>query len=306
MVEIKIDSNSSEQRLDRFLIKLLPLAGKSLLQKSIRNKNITINKKKATPNTILKADDTIQIYFSDETFKKFTGKQKEITVPKEFTSLVNEPLYEDENFLVVDKPVNLLTQPDKTGDISLSEIIKIKISDEGTFKSAPLNRLDRNTTGIVIFPKNYAIQKTAAEAIRERRSEKIYHTVVKGIINEPGHLEDLFSKDYKNNLVDLSSGKESVSLDYKPLKTNGELTLLEIKLHTGKTHQIRSQLANIGHPVIGDPKYGDKEINKYFKKNFNIHSQLLNAYHYELFDKSGDIILNVTSQDPEIFKKVLA
>lgn len=306
MVEIVINKNSNDQRLDRFLFKLLPLAGKGLIQKSIRNKNITINKKKATSNTILKTDDKVQIYFSDETFEKFSGKQKEISVPDGFKELVEKPLFEDEDFVVINKPLNLLTQPDKTGDLSLSDIIKIKIPDEGTFKSAPLNRLDRNTTGIVIFPKNYSVQKKAAESIREKRSEKIYHTIVDGVITEPGHLEDLFSKDKDLNKVILNSGIEKVSLDYKPLKTNGNLTLLEVKLHTGKTHQIRSQLANFGHSIIGDPKYGNKEQNKFFKNQYNITSQLLHAHHYKLLDENNTIILDVISPDPGIFEKVLA
>lgn len=303
MIELVIDKNASEQRLDRFLAKAMPNAKKSLIQKSLRNKNITVNRKKSAANTILKEDDTVQIFFSDETFKKFSANKTKALELSDFDkNLIEDPVFENEDFIVINKPVNMLSQPDGSDEKSLSEIVKNKVSESLTFKTAPLNRLDRNTTGIVIFPKNYQSQKLASESIKERRAKKIYRTIVEGHVSEAGTLIDQYQKDSENNIVNLGVGDTTVSLDYKPVKRFGDFTLLEVELHSGKSHQIRSQLANAGFPILGDPKYGNEKINKKIRDKFNIKSQLLHAYNYILYDKDGNIMLDVSAEEPEYFK----
>ena len=303
MQEFIINTNSSGQRLDRYIKKLLPEIPTNLISKSIRKKNITVNNKKQKNNYILNNQDTIQIFFSDETLDKFKGKElyKKLKVPNKLLNLIENPIYEDEDFIALNKPENLLSQPDKSGDISVSDLINITGLKDETFSPAPLNRLDRNTTGIIIIPKNYKIQKEASELIRNRNSKKEYLTLVKGEITEPKRLENSFSKDNKSNLVTLSDGNDLI-LDYKPLYTKNGLTLLLVDLITGKSHQIRAQLAKAGYPIIGDIKYGDKGKNKEFERKYNLSNQLLHAFSYKL---GSPPILEVTANLPDKFQKIL-
>lgn len=273
MKEIKITSNEEGQRLDRFLKKYLNKANQAFIQKMIRKKNIKINNAKAEPETLLQKDDSVQLYLSDDTIEKFREKK---TLSQ--TKINFSRVYEDDNILVVNKPVGLSTQPDQTGMKNLVDEIKsyLDAKEENisfTFKPAVCNRLDKNTSGLVIAAKNYDALKQTNKAIRERKIRKFYMAKVHGLIRENLELKDFLIKDDKKNMVKIineeSENSKSVITYARPIKTEGNFTWIEVEIETGRAHQIRAHLASIGHPIAGDKKYGKKDNEKY---------QVLHAY----------------------------
>lgn len=305
MQEIIIDDNSSGQRVDRFLQKYLPKASKVLIQKSLRKKNIKVNGKKAEGKYFLKHNDVVQIFFSDDTISKFKDEPKEKKIiPANLKKLFLNPIFENEDLIAINKPINLLTQPDKKNEVSVSDIINDSLKNDSTFNPAPLNRLDRNTSGIILIPKNYQTQKLLAQQIKEHNTEKKYLTLVKGVIKSSGKLSNSYDKDSKENKAILAEGDE-ISLAFEPLFSRNGYTLLSVNLLTGKSHQIRSQLNYAGFPIIGDPKYGDKEENILFRNKYKINNQLLHAYNYKIFDDEGNLLYDIKAPLPDLFKRVL-
>lgn len=273
MKEIKITSNEEGQRLDRFLKKYLNKANQAFIQKMIRKKNIKINNAKAEPETLLQKDDSVQLYLSDDTIEKFREKK---TLSQ--TKINFSRVYEDDNILVVNKPVGLSTQPDQTGMKNLVDEIKsyLDAKEENisfTFKPAVCNRLDKNTSGLVIAAKNYDALKQTNKAIRDRKIRKFYMAKVHGLIRENLELKDFLIKDDKKNMVKIineeSENSKTVITYARPIKTEGNFTWIEVEIETGRAHQIRAHLASIGHPIAGDKKYGKKDNEKY---------QVLHAY----------------------------
>lgn len=250
----------------------------------IRKKNIKVNGLKAGPDIVLKTDDTVQLYLSDETIDKFRDKK---TLQK--TDIHFDIVYEDDNILVVNKPIGLSTQPDKTGKKNLVDEIKVYLDAKEenisfTFKPAVCNRLDKNTSGLVIAAKNYDALKQTNKAIRERKIRKYYMAKVHGIIKDDLELKDyLIKKDNKNMVKIINEYREnskSVITYAHPLKREGKYTWLEVEIETGRAHQIRAHLASIGHPIAGDKKYGKKDNEKY---------QVLHAYKLLLDGFEGNL-----------------
>lgn len=273
MKEIKITNNEEGQRLDRFLKKYLNKANQSFIQKMIRKKNIKLNDAKAEPETVLKKDDIVQLYLSDDTIDKFREKKTLMQANIHF-----DIVYEDDNLLVVNKPIGLSTQPDQTDMKNLVDEIKMYLDAKEenisfTFKPAVCNRLDKNTSGLVIAAKNYNALKQTNKAIRERKIRKLYMAKVHGIINNDLELKDYLIKDDNKNMVKIINeqreNSKSVITYAHPLKTEGRFTWLEVEIETGRAHQIRAHLSSIGHPIAGDKKYGKKDNEKY---------QVLHAY----------------------------
>lgn len=205
-------------------------------------------------------------------------------------------LYEDDNILAAHKPAGILTQKAAATDSSLNEWLVGYLLEKGclspeelrTFKPSVCNRLDRNTSGIVLCGKSLAGSQHLGRCIRERRIRKIYRTVCVGEISREMTLRGYLEKDRANNKVSVGT-KAAPEQDFietvcRPLAVSGDFTLLEVDLITGKSHQIRAHLASIGHPLIGDPKYGDDKVNRYFRRRFNLQYQLLHAYKAELPD----------------------
>ena len=283
MKEIKITKNEEGQRLDRFLKKYLNKANQSFIHKMIRKKNIKVNGLKAGPDIVLKTDDTVQLYLSDETIDKFRDKK---TLQK--TDIHFDIVYEDDNILVVNKPIGISTQPDKTGKKNLVDEIKVYLDAKEenisfTFKPAVCNRLDKNTSGLVIAAKNYDALKQTNKAIRERKIRKYYMAKVHGIIKDDLELKDyLIKKDNKNMVKIINEYREnskSVITYAHPLKREGKYTWLEVEIETGRAHQIRAHLASIGHPIAGD-KIREKDNEKY---------QVLHAYKLLLDGFEGNL-----------------
>lgn len=278
MIEFTIDLSADGQRMDRYLKKLMPAADKHFIQKMLRKKRIKCNHKRTEPNQLLTVGDTVTLYFSAETFEKFRHQKSYSDIPEEYKAVFTSPVYEDEDILVVNKPVGLLCQRGSAEDPSLIDFaqtyLKDHLPESKTFSPGIANRLDRNTGGITLIPKNYQTTKAVNQAMREHQVEKYYVTVVSGAINGEGHLQHYLYKNADENIVTITDEKNSdsvrVVLDYKSIYTNGQLTVLSVRLHTGKTHQIRAQLAHIGYPVLGDPKYGDKKVNGRYPLNVQI------------------------------------
>ena len=264
MKEIVITTNTKNQRLDKFLSKYLNIAPKSFIYKMIRKKNIKLNGKKAIGSEILSENDIIQIYISDETTDKFRAKKK-IDI---FAGEINI-VYEDAHILIINKPRGLLSQPNSSSeqDTLLSRALaylykngEYDISAESVFTPGFCNRLDRNTTGIVLCAKTLDASQQLNKALAEGKTEKYYSAIVIGEVSSGGILEGYHNKDSARNKASISStggGKPAVT-EYMPILVNKGYSILKIKLITGRSHQIRAHLAGIGHPILGDEKYGGK------------------------------------------------
>lgn len=285
MRKIIITSIEANQRLDKFLMKYLKKCPKSLIYRAIRTKKIKYNSKKPQGNEILKQDDVINIFFTEEQFEEFEVQKEIKKIDISFNTV-----YEDENILIVNKPMGLLTQKDKPQGHSLADEVLSYLKENESydpelskgFTPAPCNRLDRNTAGIVLVGKNLAATQELSEMLKTKQISKYYMSIVLGMITSPVILKGYHLKQENKNEVTISShyieGSKPVETRILPLKTNGRYTLVEVQLVTGKTHQIRAHLSQIGHPIIGDPKYGDALENKYFKNKYDLKYQILCAY----------------------------
>lgn len=317
MKELEVKVQESGQRFDKYLSRYLKEAPKSFLYKMLRKKNITLNGKKASGNEKLEANDKVQLFFSDETLEKFMGEEKE--VKKAFLEI----LYEDKNVIFINKPVGMLSQKAKKEDVSLNEYLAGYLLDSGamtkedfrTFHPAVCNRLDRNTSGIIAGGKTMAGLQTLTELFRDRSLHKYYLALVKGIVKEEAHIKGYLKKDRSSNKVTITRQpqKDAVFIEtrYIPLGCSKEnqLTLLKVELLTGRSHQIRAHLASIGHPIIGDTKYGDVRVNKKYHTQYKVKSQLLHSWKLVLPQLEGELKnlsdMEITAPVPKEFKQVI-
>ncbi len=286
MREINIDKNDSNQRLDRFLNKYLPKASKSLINKYIRTKKIKINKKRANVNDILKEGDKIQIYIYEEVLSEYEDNRV-------YTSLDYnlDIVYEDDNIAIINKPSGILSHAavkEDYGDNIVDNFIKYLIKTkqynprlEQSFVPALSNRLDRNTSGLLIGCKNKESLLEINYAMKSREIEKYYITICKGLLKDTIVNTNIEKKSDNEMKVSKDGGKESTT-EIRLLDFKNNYSIVEINLITGRTHQIRVHLQSINHPIIGDNKYGDNKVNQYFRKEFNLKNQLLHAYRLKL------------------------
>lgn len=296
MREIVINDNEENQRLDKFMLKYFNKASKGFIYKMFRKKRIKYNNQKASGNEIIKKGDTLQLYISDETIDGFM-QEKLIKKTKIDFSII----YEDENIIIVNKPTGLIVHPDKDNkENTLNDQLLYYLYEKGeynaeknsTFTPSICNRLDRNTSGIVIFGKTLPTVQALNNAIKNDLIDKFYLTIVKGVIEKEGRLKGYHIKDNSNKVKIYDKeieGSKLVITDYEPLKAKNGYTLLKIKLITGKSHQIRASLFKAGYPIIGDRKYGDIKTNKLFNQNYNLDNQFLHAY--KIVFKSNDKVL---------------
>ena len=381
MQSITIGSNQAGQRLDKFLHKYLPNAGTGFLYKMLRKKNITLNGKKTEGSELLKEGDRVSFFFSRETFEKFSGMTLEQAgMPPETAdpssetsvkaSIVSEYekayrllrgiqiVYEDDHFLFLNKPAGILTQKAQPEDSSLNEwmIGYLLQKDSGlaaelrTFHPSVCNRLDRNTSGLVLCGKSLAGLQFLSQYIRERSIRKFYHTICAGELRDAARIQGYLYKDRRTNKVSVSgqgkrdpendpgSGQERmlrrqepgcdkvfrkrvfrkqdavsdyIETEYVPLGVRRGYTYLKVELITGKPHQIRAHLASMGHPLIGDFKYGEDAVNRRMKQEFGLDHQLLHACHVvfpEITSGVGVVLSGrtFTAPEPELFLTIKA
>lgn len=315
MKEFIIKPNEANQRFDKYLKKLLPNATGGFLYKMLRKKNITCNNAKATGNEILAQGDIIKIFLSDETFEKFSKDPKalqgEYEALKKLTLKGLQVVYEDEDILVVNKPANMLSQKAEPKDISANERILGYLIQKGeldfdtflTFRPSICNRLDRNTTGLLLAGKSLKGLQALSEDLKNRDMKKFYRAVVCGEVKDNAYLKGYLWKDEARNQVKITEEQTRedasyIETSYEVIKSTKDHSILEIHLITGKTHQIRAHLASIGHPIIGDLKYGRKDANEKYKKLYQVDHQLLHAYRVE-FPKG----LTLTAPEPKEFAR---
>lgn len=284
---ITVHKQEEGQRLVKLLGAYLKEAPNSFFYKMLRKKNITLNGKKADGTEKLKCGDEIRLFLSDETYEKFAGKVQ----PKEkFPMAKLNIVYEDSNVIFINKPAGMLSQKSVPSDVSLNEYLlgyleksgQWKQEESKAFRPSVCNRLDRNTSGMVICGKSMTGLQQMAALLKDRSLHKYYLCLVKGVMTESQHLEGYLLKDENSNQVKIfqkeTEGAAHIITEYEPLYTEGETTLLKVTLVTGKSHQIRAHLSSIGHPIIGDPKYGERKVNAFFRETHGIKNQMLHAW----------------------------
>lgn len=275
MTEVIVGKNDAGQRADRFLSKAYPNLKSSLVNKLMRKKRIKLNGAKTEPNVILKEGDVFRFYLSEELLSK-----KPIARENDFREIKPEVcvIYEDENILLADKPAGLVVHEDNdnTADTLINRILSYLYQkgeyvpeDENSFTPALVNRIDRNTEGIVIAAKNAESLRILNQKLRDRELTKLYLCAVVGTPKpREGILTAYLKKLPDENRVVIAdkpqAGYLTIKTAYRVLKSRGELSLLEVDLLTGRTHQIRAHFAHIGHALLGDGKYGDNAVNKRF------------------------------------------
>lgn len=275
MKELTVGTNDAGQRLDRFLAKAVPLLPASLAQKYIRLKRIKLNGGRAQRDTRLNAGDVLQLYINDEFFDKPRQDNAFLTVASPRLTIV----YEDENLILVDKRPGLAVHPHDGAEYGRTLIDHIQAylyqkkewnpRGENAFAPALCNRIDRNTGGIVIAAKNAEALRIMNDKIKDREIDKRYLAIVEGTPKpRDGSLKGYLFKDAVKNRVFVTdepqTGAKSCQTDYRTLASRNGLSLVQCKLITGRTHQIRAQFAHAGHPLLGDGKYGklDKRFDR--------------------------------------------
>ena len=303
-----IKENEAGQRFDKYLKKLLKEAPSSFVYKMLRKKNIVLNGKKADGSEKLNARDEVKLFLADETYDKFAGAE----VKESFPTTALDIVYEDEDILIINKPAGMLSQKAQPSDISANEYIigyllqsrALKETDLRTFRPSVCNRLDRNTSGLLTAGKTLKGLQDLSETLKKRTVKKYYLCLVKGRLEKGEHIKGYLHKNKKTNKVTVSEKQFEDSLPietgYRPLGSNGRVTLLEVELITGRTHQIRAHLGSIGHPLLGDAKYGDRDFNRAYTK-FGVRNQLLHAYKLEI-PQTGQTFL---AKVPQLFESIL-
>lgn len=279
MKSFTIVKNDANQRVDKFIKKTVPNLPDSLMYKYIRLKRIKLNGKRCEISTRLKEGDKVDMYINDEFFEQRFDRYDFMHASTNLTVI-----YEDENIMLLDKKVGLLSHPDEReyNDTLLTRIKRYLYekgeydpSDKNSFSPALINRIDRNTGGIVMAAKNAEALRIMNQKLKDREIKKFYLCVVHGTLKEKdGTLHGWLTKDEKKNLVKVftcqTDGSKEIKTKYRVLAENKNMSLVEVELLTGRTHQIRAHFASIGHPLLGDGKYGRNSMNKEsgYKKQF--------------------------------------
>lgn len=326
MREIRIRKEESGQRLDKFLRRFLPGAGTGFLYKMLRKKNIVLDGTKATGKEILQEGSLIRIYFSEETIKAFQETADEDRTSRVPALADQDIVFEDENLMIVNKAAGILTQKAQDRDVSLTEMVRARLLRNGArteedrlyYEPGPANRIDRNTSGLVVFPLTLASAQQITAMFRERTIHKQYLALVAGVYKGPEKQIAWCTRDSRQRKTEIyfreTEGTDRIETIVRPLVISGNRTLLQVTLVTGRTHQIRSHLQACGYPVVGDPKYGKLPADGSIQANATadilpatgLHRQFLHAWRLEfpccegiLKEMSGRVFTAPLPQDLE-------
>lgn len=309
MKSFTIKLNDKNQRLDKFLQKAVPRLPQSLMYKYIRLKRIKVNNKKSEISYKLKLNDIVDLYINDEFFSESSSNKDFLLVSSNI-----DVLYEDENIILVNKKAGLVVHEDNENSIDtlinrvlhyLYENKEYNPDNENSFTPALCNRIDRNTSGIVTVAKNAEALRVLNEKIRNHEVRKYYLCVVSGLIKKKKDtLTNYHLKNEKDNTVKVLNSPTNLTktmiTKYNVIDYSNKNTLVEVELKTGRTHQIRAHMAYIGHPLIGDGKYGDNRVNTQYKQKH----QLLYSYKIKFDFIDNDNILSYLNQKEFIVKDV--
>lgn len=283
MQEFIIQKEEAGQTVMKYMARLLPEASMGLLRKSMRKKNIVLNGKKIEGREKIAAGDSVKVWFSDETIEKFRGKREE--APKrDYPDFETWILYEDENIVILNKPAGLLSQGDTSGTPSLNEALLSARESRAGVTPSICHRLDRNTSGLVIAGKTVRGLQEMNALIKAHSLTKVYQALVYGKTPASGILKGYLVKDHERNQVRyterVEQGALPIETHYETLETveaHGCLfSLVRVHLVTGRSHQIRLHFSSIGHPLLGDPKYGSR-ASLSASEALHIRRQLLHA-----------------------------
>jgi 23S rRNA pseudouridine955/2504/2580 synthase len=310
-MRIEIGANEAGQRTDKFMRKVLGDVPLSRIYKAFRKGDIRVNGSKINEKHSLVEGDIVETKYITSDVKK-----------EEFKRIENKLkiTFEDENILMVEKWPGVLVHADKKdGEPTLTDYVLSYLFDKGdyrpeneiTFTPAPCNRLDRNTSGIVMFGKNFKSLKLLNEMIRERNVQKFYMALVRGRIKD-GIYEGYIHKNEDANIsqvydVEMPDTKK-IAMEVKTLESCGTFSLIDIDLLTGRSHQLRAHLSHLGHAIVGDSKYGDKKINNFFINKYGLNYQYLYAYKATFKNCPEDLSYmenkTVAESLPPVFKKI--
>lgn len=318
--EIRIGSNEKDQRLDKFLRKLFKDVELNLIFRDIRKGNIRVNGKKQKINYKIQENDILRIFGY---YYKLDNNIKDIFTEEYVRYNKPKICYEDSNILVVVKDIDTLVHSNGKDDIKdlskdvrmyLSKKKDVNLNSNLIFNPSPVNRLDRNTYGLVMFGKNNLAIRELCELIKDRMISKYYRVLVEGKIKD-GIYTAYIKKDSKLNRSIVynhkTSGSKEIQMEVKVIDTNGIVSLLEIDLITGRSHQIRSHLKFLNNPIIGDLKYGNKELKNYFFNKYGVQNQLLFAYKLSFNGIDENMSINylnnkvIVAPLPSQFKRII-
>ena len=314
-----ITNTDCNQRIDKFLKRMLKDAPVSFLYKMFRQKDVKVNGKKANIDYILKEGDVVDIYLKEDLLNQFHKEALLRPVKADFPIL-----YEDDNILVIDKPKGLLVHGDEGEKrITLQNMVLNYLKDKREwdpdsltgFIPSPAHRLDRNTSGIVIFGKNLPALQELLTLFRERTQiEKRYTLLVRGTTSERGEINYPLIKDSNKKMVKVGTiqkgAKPALTRFHRIKSYTCGFSLVEAELLTGRTHQLRVHFAAIGHPIVGDSKYGDFKVNENFEKLYGLKNQFLHASYFK-FDKIDGVLSYLSGKEfnsslPEKEQKILS